>query len=633
MSCLKILLPAALFLHVAFGNTIFAAAKIEESIVGPARPDALYIVSPAGVRLATVTMKGPSHLVVVDGVEGPLFDQMLQINGQPFYRPGSGMSTVGHLPPVVFSADGKRHAYCARRGDDVVVVVDGKEFARLPNTVNILNYGALAFSPGGKHLYYVTSDTSTGYRLVVNGQPGPALGSPPSAIVFSADDSRYAYVAARRENRDDHLLIVDGKEANAAGSRPATYEQLAFTSDDKLVCVAKTKDGAALLINGTPATKAAAIEKVVASGVGPRVAALLKRPDNSTVLWLDGKEVAGSEGVADLIFSPDGKRYAALCKRPGQNFPQWIVSDGKKHQEFQRIVEKQANSTERAILFTSDSSKLVYLGSSGDKIFVVINGEVSDRGFRSGTAWKMVLSQEGAHVAFTGQADTDTHQQRTIVVDDKVHAAPGTLRWDSFLFSPDGSRFAWSVSRVSPDYLFLDGTEQGYNNARVVFAPNSRHAAVFGQHVKSNQFGLFMDDTLVHDGRKQGAILDYHGFTPDSRHFYWTSRQTAGPQRIKWTLHLDGSPALEIERASNVARTFAGTPYFRGGVTTFDKIPFAWEMDERGTLTFLEDAGDAIKRFRVTPSSETNVSAMIAAAQAASAPTPAAPPARKTKAR
>jgi hypothetical protein len=624
----KPLLVCALGLQVAIATTAFAAAKVEETVAGPVRPDALYVVSPAGARLATVTMKGPSHLVIVDGVEGPLFDQMLQINGQPFYRPGSGMNTSGHLPPVVFSSDGKRHAYCARRGEELVVVVDGKEFVRLPNTPIILKNGPLAFSPAGKHLFYLTSDTTTGYRLVIEGKPGPVLAGPPLAIAFAADDSRHAYVTARPGSRDDQMLIVDGKEVNYAASRPAAYEQLAFSSDHRFVCVVRTKDGAALFVNGKEAAKAREIPKVVASAPGARVAAILKRPDNTSVLWLDGKEVAGSEGADDIVFSSDGKRYAALCKRPGQNFPQWIFSDGRKHQEFQNIVQKQANSTEGAILFTSDSSKLVYLGSSGQKLFPVINGEVSEQGFVSGTAWKLALSEREARVAFTGQADTDTFQQRTIVVDGKAHAAPGTLRWDSLTFSPDGSRVAWFVNRTSPNYLFLDGAEQGYSNSSILFAPNGRHAVVFGKHDKTNKWGMFVDDTFVHDGQKDGILLNYRAFTPDSRHLYWTSRQPQQGQRDKWRLHLDGKTVVEFERSTRTAVTFAATPYFRGGHAMFDAIPFAWEMDETGALTFLEYTGDAIKRFRVTPSNDTDVASMLGAAKAA-APPPA--PARKTK--
>lgn len=629
MTCLqRLLLTSALLSSVALGTTALAAAKVEETVVGPVRPDATYVVSPAGARLATVTMKGPSHLVIVDGAEGPLFDQMLQINGQPFYRSGSGISTVGHLPPVVFSADGKRHAYSARRGEEIVVMVDGKEFARLPNTAIVLRNGPLAFSPGGKHFFYVTTDTNAGYRLVMNGQPGPVLGGAPLAIEFSADDSRYAYIAPRRESRDDRILIVDGKETNLAATRPAAYEQLGFSSDHRPVCVVQTKEGATLFVNGRETAKAREIAKVVTSPAGGRIAALLRRADRTSVLWLDGKEIAGTEGVDDLIFSPDGQRYAALCKRPGQNFPQWIFSDGKKHQEFQNIVDKQANSTERAILFTPDSSKLVYLGRSGEKFFVVINGEVSERGFISMTP-RLILSRHGAHVAYSGQADTDTSQQRTVVLGDKAHSTPGTLRWDSVMYSPDGSRFAWTVNRTSPDHLFLDGVEQGYNNANVIFAPNGRHAAIFGRHEKTNKWGVFIDGTQVHDGQRHGMLLNFRAFTPDSRHFFWTSREVRPAQRTAWTLHLDGQPVVTFER-SNTSRPFAPTPYFRGGSTTFDMIPFVWEMAADGTLTFLEDAGDTIKRFRVTPSPATDVSSLIAAAKAA-AEAPPAPPARKAR--
>src|SRR5690606_17738906 len=114
--------------------------------------------------------------ILVDGVAGPLFDQKLQIDGKAFYDRNSGMSTSGQLPPIVFSADGSRFAYCGRQGEEVVVVVDGKEVARLPNRQHsgLFDQGPLGFSPGGKHFYYAYNDGNS-TRLVVNGQAGPEI--------------------------------------------------------------------------------------------------------------------------------------------------------------------------------------------------------------------------------------------------------------------------------------------------------------------------------------------------------------------------------------------------------------------------------------------------------------------------
>jgi len=54
--------------------------KIEEQVVGPVGSSVSYAVSPHGVHLASVTMQGSRSVVVVDGVAGPKFDQLLLRN-------------------------------------------------------------------------------------------------------------------------------------------------------------------------------------------------------------------------------------------------------------------------------------------------------------------------------------------------------------------------------------------------------------------------------------------------------------------------------------------------------------------------------------------------------------------------
>lgn len=612
--------------------TATAAVKVEETVVATVQPGAAYVISPAGQRLATVTMKGSRHVILVDGVAGPLFDQKFQIDGKPFYDRGSGMNIAGQLPPIVFSDDGSRFAYSGRQSEEVVIVVDGKEAARLPNRehTGLFIGGPLRFSPGGKHFLYSYNDGKA-MRVVVNGRAGPDLpsyGSEVLSLAFSPDDTRWAYIANSTARRDDTILVVDGKEPKYVAS-PVVYSQLAFLSDGKLAVVATNKDGAALWVDGKAVVRASAIPEVVVSPVGGRVAAFLVKPGQGPepVLWLDGQEVAGTKGIVELVFSPDGKRYAALCGRPGA---QHIVSDGRKHSEYRTILGNKNRGDSFGISFTADSSKLVYIGANGNSHFVVVEGEESD-GFQSATP-RVAMSEKGARVAYHGQAVTDTHQQRTIVADGRKYPAPNTLVYNSFTFSPDGSRHAWFVSRVSPNYVFVDGQEQGFNRASLVFSPNSQHVLVNGTQEKTSQHGLFLDGTLIHDGRKAGDLREYRAFTPDSRHLYWTASsldRQAGGNRLNWMLYLDGQPVVTFARP-HASLPFIPTAHFRGGDENFDRIPNAWQMASDGTLTFLEWTGETVKRFRVTPSSSTNVAA-LATGGAGVAPT-SLPPAASTRA-
>jgi thiol-disulfide isomerase/thioredoxin len=605
LPCLRLIAGLS---SVAVAATALANARVEESVVAPFQAGAAYIMSPAGLRVATITMRGSRHVILVDGVAGPLFDQKLQINGKAFYERNSGMNISGQLPPMVFSADGQRFAYCGRLGDEIVIVVDGKESVRLPNRQHsgLFDQGPLGFSPGGKHFYYVYNDGSA-TRLVMNGQAGPeiAFGSAIS-IVFSPDDKRWAYATMPVGKRDEMMLIVDGKEAKYVAG-PVAYSQLVFQSDGKLVCVATAKDGASVLVDGKPVVRAASIPEVAVSAKGGRLAAFIVKPGQAQpALWLDGKEIAGTDGVAEVLFSPDGKRYAAVVGRPGR---QWVVADGRKQNEYAGVRGNKNRGALFGISFTADSSKLVYTAGSGSAHFVVVEGEESD-GFQS-TPPRVSLSAKGAHIAYHGQAVTDSFQQRTVVVDGRKYQAPNTIVHDSLTFSPDGSRHAWRVSRVSPDYVFVDGQELGFNRASMFFSPDGKHVVVAGTQEKTNQYGLFVNGTLVHDGKKSGNLRDYRAFTPDSRHLYWTAATVEGGKVMNWTLYLDGQPTVTFTRPHS-SIPFIPTAHFRGGDEYFDRIPNAWQMADDGTLTFLEWTGDAVKRFRVTPSRTTSVATLLA---------------------
>src|SRR4051812_14089837 len=55
----------------------FGSANVKEQVVGPVAENAKYVVSPRGAHLATVAPKGSRMNVIVDGVAGPRFDEII----------------------------------------------------------------------------------------------------------------------------------------------------------------------------------------------------------------------------------------------------------------------------------------------------------------------------------------------------------------------------------------------------------------------------------------------------------------------------------------------------------------------------------------------------------------------------
>ena len=158
---------AAIALSLIAGSSaaslIAATPKVEELVVGPGNEGGSYLIAPKGVRVAHIASKGTRIAVVVDGVEGPVVDEL--IGGFPMqtptpnkapgvYRSKYTWKTVpgmaGEGSAVLFSTDGKHYAYMARQGSDYVVIHDGKEIGRGPRLSLGTNYNPVAMSPLGK---------------------------------------------------------------------------------------------------------------------------------------------------------------------------------------------------------------------------------------------------------------------------------------------------------------------------------------------------------------------------------------------------------------------------------------------------------------------------------------------------
>ncbi len=228
------------------------AANIQETLLGPSKQAAMFVVSPDGGHYAAPAMHGSRELIVIDGVDGPEFDHAAHTWG-------------GEAIDFVFSADGKHSAYVAQSGDDLVEVRDGKvaftiasvkpgtnlaSSSPVPkiNQMHIHNPGhqvgggghQCLISPSGAHvavvghvgnpsesggfymfldgvkspaynfidvgqvafvaekLVYIAQTNDHQWHLVVNDNPGPAYGGLKNLLV-NDDSSHYAFIAARLE--------------------------------------------------------------------------------------------------------------------------------------------------------------------------------------------------------------------------------------------------------------------------------------------------------------------------------------------------------------------------------------------------------------------------------------------------
>jgi hypothetical protein len=578
----------------------------------PLAPDGAGIgcaVGADGTHVAVLISKGSRFAVVLDGVEGPKIESLLQ---SPMGAPVQTTSYwMGNIPQIVFSDDGAHCAYFAKMGDEYVVFLDNKELSRGPINPSGASVAVpMLFSAGGKHLFY--TDTANGkYRIVVDGKMGPDS-SYGMQMVTSPDGVHYAYTGfvGGLGNGTPNWAYVDGRQVNYFG------DNLQYTGKNVLMSRMSVDGANVVLFNGKPLLKATRLDPTWISPDGIQIAMVIgPKPNDPTFLTVNGKIVDGTQGltVNKVYFSPNGKRYAALCTSKSHSM--FMVVDGKKGDEYQNIAQSVgvgalqvhwafvaggdgyalANAQPGVPGFTPDSSKFVYVSNQGAQQFLVVEDQESN-GFRDSSAVQPVLSATGNHVAFYG-ISLDGAQHAFIDGKDvtlPVLAAPGNLtRITGLSFSPGGTRYAY----LGGNTLYVDGVAQTgvLTVADYLFSPDDKHFAYVASI--GNITALVVDGKIVDPSPGQ---MRYAFFSPDSQHLYWIHMANYQSQGTKDSrmLFADGQPVVHLTD---------------NGVDGSYSYHFNFNTDD--VMTFVARTDGNLRRFTLPPSS--SVSAMLATAKPA----------------
>ncbi len=567
--------------------------KIAEKVLAPVQQGAQFFVSPHGMHVATVGLSGSRATVIYDGVEGPKFDEIL---GEP-----------------VFSPDGNRYAYCARSGDQFVVTVDGKELTRSPESNQGSFSGqscALGFTSNSKHVYYLsfvskTSSTGETYtRFVFDGKVSVPSGfSQDSPVpVFSPDGDHYAYIWNDPAKQRPWALIVDGKPAGYSGSAPQWSADSKHLYTQVVVNLGLGRGTVMdVLLDGKPIMRALQVTLYIPP-VGDMVVAAVTAGASAhqplRFLVIGGKKVVGSEvdgirgTIEQVVFSPDGKHYAAKYRDPNNKV--YVIVDGKKGLEYQTID---------ALSFTADSSKVVYRAYVPPKTFVVVGEQESD-------AFPGLVNPVVAPAGNRVGALLEAAANAQVFLDGKTTRV-NTNHVSELSFSPDGTHYAYLAAEnvVGPSRLVPEGVPQpnsavgGPDPGRqgtlsYVWSPDSEHIAHFAfppTPTGNYERGLFLDGKYISFGAAPGAYT-LLTFTPDSKHLLWVRNEVVdGVQGFR--IFVDGKPAA--------AGTYAGGNFFYN-------IPGSWDVSPEGTLSFLAQDDNSLKRISVTPSPDTSLDTLLA---------------------
>ncbi|MFB3922165.1 MAG: hypothetical protein ACE145_10615 [Terriglobia bacterium] len=574
--------------------------KIEEKVMAPVQQGAEFTVSPRRVNVATVALSGSRQVVWYNGVEGPKFDEILA----PQYTFGGAGSTK-----VAFSPDGNRYAYCARAGNEVVVMVDGKELARTSEPAAAGGFNSLCanlgFTSNSKHVYYLSqvypSNSYAYVRLVIDGVSNPPGGWAELAPVptFSPDGDHYAYIWNDPAKQKPWLLIIDGKPAPYRAGSPQWSADSKHLYTQMTVNLGLGKGTATdLLLDGKPIMRAGTIRLFIPPVGDMTVAAVVVGQFATQAvqfLVVGGRKVPGSEiiGTAnghynDPVFSPDGKHYASkVSGTPGKEY---VFVDGKKELDYFRVDK---------VSFTADSTKVVYQAwAQANKSFVVV-GDQESQAFEG--LVEPVTAPSGGRVG-----GVMSGLQSQLFVDGKTTRLKAVVA-EALGFSPDGTRCAYIMGEtLMRRLLVVDGVPQSssyignpfMSEPRYVWSPDSKHIAHF--HEGGGMKGVFLDGKVLEIPAATGqGIYTMLAFTPDSKHLVWARNDT-----------MQGAPGFRV--------FVDGKPVYEGLYAIqgfFSNVHGSWEIAQDGTLSFVTQDDNNLKRVSIAPSPETSLDTMLAMAR------------------
>jgi WD40 repeat protein len=617
MTTIRPALSAAACLLACTTRAPLAAPTIKEQEVAPPwKPGTVLTLSQRGMRFASTRVKDDGKwLVQIDGVESPAYDEVLKSAVTvelTFTLTGDvGVSALREQGPVAFGPDGKRYAYAARNGEDVVVILDGTQIFRGRSSPSAPPVQQLRFTPDGKHVYFFSAsgDTLSSVVLMMDGKPA----SPPldaiSPLLFSADGSHWVLSAGAAKAPATKLVVIDGKAADyaceAARISPDGRHVACFTRAETL----PAGHSRGVLVDGKLTVSGPKVDLLKLSPAGDVFVRLLDVRNNST-LYRNGTLVEGSQGVTEVMWSPDGSHWAAKGIS-NQGAVHWVMYDGKKQKDYTQVSD---------VFFAADSTAWAYLAQSAKGSHAVINGEEREPSpFVRGP----MFARTGHNVIYAAGPNTIQIYFNGAV----SMPLPSIFGLE---LSPDGTRLGYyaGISGLSTQPV-IDGEPKGfigsYNAAqRIVFSPDSKHVVATVMHPTLKSPTIYVDGTFLPLAEYQ---LSPREFTPDNQHLIFTS---PGPvyEKVVQTArtYVDGdvvatctARGVTWANSPKMVRVAVGVMQWAGSAGSAKSAvdPEAYEVEPDGSIVILCNTPGPggygpIKKITVTPAAGSSFATWVA---------------------
>jgi hypothetical protein len=478
-----------------------AQPAIREHVIG-VRPEGVVphsvTISQTG-RLAYVARSAAGDALVIDGVAGPAY---AAIPTPPWY--------AGIRLPIVFSPDGNRYAHNAKKGDRWVVVVDGVEGPAFDQLVNDHPF----FSADSRHVAYIGVRDGKA-RVVVDNVEGPPYDRVQfgSQLAVFTDDSQRVYYIGHRDGRSslvvgdrevvqgEHIsrvayngargrfacvvkkgerwaVVVDGVEGKAYRD---IGHQIVFSKDGRRWMYIARDSLYHAVIDGVETGAYASIEQSSYgfSESGEHVA--FQASDGAKSFWVvDGRPQKSYERLSMVYgpsFSPDGTRLTYVAREGRERGRVFLVIGAWESELFDWIAGPPYFRPDGRVVYTAGRDGKVYVGVDSTTtgfdqvgwIYPAENGRVVYPA-RRGASWYVVIdgilsaaysdsvsmiavSRNDRRVAYEAGRDG----KRFVVVDGTEGLPYDSVRYLDI--SADGRRVRYAGKRLGKWVLVADGVE------------------------------------------------------------------------------------------------------------------------------------------------------------------------------
>ena len=425
--------------------------------------------------------------------------------------------------PIV-SSDGKKIAYIAEKEGKQCIVVNGREgklYEHILKPISI-HSSNIVFSPDNNHIAYIAEKNKKKF-VVVDEREGKIYDEIYPVLTFSPDSKKIAYVASKNNKG---FVVTDEEEHEAYDNLSALHEYLSrvqspfvFSPDSKHFAYVKIKGNKfSVVIDGKEGKAYNYALPPTFSPDSSHFAYFAKKGGNGTVIITDKEEI---EGGKDFIFSPDSSHFAYLKQKNIEEGTTVFVDD------------KAIGSYEFVdnLIFSPNSKRIAYLIYENGKMFTVINGERSGKGYNFVYGKSLTFSPDNRHLAYIASDKVASPQQLNediermnaiqnafVVIDGRESKEYTAIFVSPFTFSPDSKHFTYVAADKKGRFVVLDNREGEryfliYPDS-LTFSPDSKHLAYKIQVEAKGKFSIIVD------GRRS-KIYDWNGdpiFSSDSKY-------------------------------------------------------------------------------------------------------------------